>query len=383
MRGTVIKRGGSWSVVVEHGRNPITGNRIRRWHSGFATKREAEKARTEILSRLDKGTYVEPAKRTLGTFLVEDWLPAVQPRLQASTFDSYQRNVRLHVLPDIGAVAIQSLTPARLNAYYGKLLEDGRLDGKAGGLAPKTVRYIHGIIRKALADAARWNLVPRNVADLADPPKVRSGDNDMNTWTADQLGRFLAFVAEDRYLPAWTLAATTGMRRGEVLGLRWKDTDLAAGRLAIRQTLVSVAYEAKLSTPKTPKSRRSVSLDPRTVAVLKAWRTQQKADRLVGGPGYTETDLVFTREDGSPIHPDRFTQMFDKHVKASGLPRIRLHDLRHTYATLALSADVHPKVVSERLGHATVAFTLDVYSHAVPALHEEAADRVASLIFRP
>ena len=121
MRGTVIKRGGSWSVVVEHGRNPITGNRIRRWHSGFATKREAEKARTEILSRLDKGTYVEPAKRTIGAFLVEDWLPAVQPRLQASTFDSYQRNVRLHVLPELGAVALQSLTPARLNAYYGKL----------------------------------------------------------------------------------------------------------------------------------------------------------------------------------------------------------------------------------------------------------------------
>jgi integrase len=174
------------------------------------------------------------------------------------------------------------------------------------------------------------------------------------------------------------LAATTGMRRGEVLGLRWKDLDLDAGRLSIRQTLVSVAYEPKLSTPK---SRRSVKIDARTVAVLRSWRKRQLEERLESGSSYEESGLVFTREDGSLIHPDRFTQLFNKYVKHSGLPRIRLHDIRHTYATLALKAGVPSKTVSDRLGHATVAFTLDVYAHAIPEFDEEAADKVASLIF--
>ncbi len=204
----------------------------------------------------------------------------------------------------------------------------------------------------------------------------------MMTWTAGELGRFLDFVVDDRLYGAWVLAATTGLRRGEVLGLRWSDVDLDSGRLAVRQTLVSVAYETKFSTPKTKRGRRSVSLDATTVMALRSHRKRQLEERMEWGPAYQDSGLVVTRENGVLVHPDRFTQMFDKHVKNSGLPRIRLHDLRHTHATLALAAGVHPKVLSERLGHATVAFTLDVYSHAVPALQEEAAERVASLIFK-
>jgi integrase len=168
-----------------------------------------------------------------------------------------------------------------------------------------------------------------------------------------------------------------------VLGLRWIDIDLNASRLSVQQTLVSVAYETRFSVPKTARSRRSVSLDATTVAALRAHRKRQLEERMSWGQAYRDSGLVVTREDGTLVHPDRFTQMFDKHVKDAGLPRIRLHDLRRTHATLALAAGVHPKVVSERLGHATVAFTLDVYSHAVPALQEEAADRIAALIFKP
>jgi integrase len=382
VRGTVIKRGNSWAVVVEVGRDPNTGKRVRKWHSGYRTKRDAERARIEILSRLDHGTYVSPDRRTVGSYLEGDWLPAVKARLKASTWDSYSRNIRLHISPELGPIPLQALTATRLNELYASLTSEGRRDGN-GGLAPKTVRYLHGIIRKALADAIRWNLLQRNVADQADPPTIRSTAPEMTTWTADELARFLDFVSDDRLYAAWVVAATTGLRRGEVLGLRWMDIDLDASRLSVQQTLVSVAYETRFSVPKTAQSRRSVSLDATTVAALRAHRKRQLEERMSWGQAYQDSGLVVTREDGTLVHPDRFTQMFDKHVKHSGLPRIRLHDLRHTHATLALAAGVHPKVVSERLGHATVAFTLDVYSHTVRALQEEAADRVAALIFKP
>lgn len=247
---------------------------------------------------------------------------------------------------------------------------------------PRRSATLHRIVRKALADATRWNLLQRNFADQADPPTTRSTTSEMKTWPADDLSRFLTFVAEDRLYAVWVLAVTTGMRRGEVLGLRWSDVGLDAARVSVRQTLVSVAYETRFSTPKTPRSRRSISLDVTTVAALRAHRKRQLEERMAWGPAYLHSGLVVTREDGTLVHPDRFTQMFDKHVRHSKLPRIRLHDLRHTYPPLALAAGVHPKVVSERLGHATVTFTLDVNSHAVPALQEEAADRVAALIFK-
>jgi len=169
----------------------------------------------------------------------------------------------------------------------------------------------------------RWNLLQRNIADQADAPSSPPGSVEMKTWTAEELRRFLDFVASDRLYGAWVLAATTGLRRGEVLGLRCGDIDLEPGRLAVRQTLVSVAYETKFSTPKTKRGRRSVSLDATTVMALRSHRKRQLQDRMAWGPAYQDSGLVVTREDGSLVHPDRFTQMFDKH---SRLPRIRLHD---------------------------------------------------------
>ncbi len=379
MRGTVIKRGKSWCVVIDAGKDSA-GKRLRKWHSGYPTRKEAERARTEILSRLDHGTYVKPDRRTLGVFLVNEWLPAIQARIRPTTWDSYARNIRLHVVPNLGNERLQTPTPAKLNQFYAELLENGRV-GADSGLSRKTVRYVHGIVRKALADAVRWNLVQRNVADLADPPKVRAAGRDMQTWNAKELRSFLKQIAGERLYAAYLLPATTGMRRGEVLGLRWVDVDLKAARLSVRQSLVSVAYEIQFAEPKTARSRRSIALDRRTVAALRAWRKVQLEDRMLLGDEYENSGLVFTREDGRYIHPDRFSQLFDKLVAASKLPRIRLHDLRHTHATLALAGGVHPKVVSERLGHATVAFTLDAYSHAVPALQEDAADRIAATIF--
>jgi integrase len=176
------------------------------------------------------------------------------------------------------------------------------------------------------------------------------------------------------------VAALTGMRRGEVLGLRWADLDLDNGWLSVRQTLIVVDNHAQLSQPKTIRGRRQLALDPETIMVLRGHRRNQAAERLAAGPSWTPSDLVFTRQDGTPLHPEYVRRLFDRHLQRAELPRIRFHDLRHTHATLALQAGVHPKVVSERLGHTTVSITLDVYSHAIPGIQQDAASTVAALV---
>jgi integrase len=179
----------------------------------------------------------------------------------------------------------------------------------------------------------------------------------------------------------FTLAATTGMGRGELVGLRWRDVDLQEGRVSVQQTVVSVAYELRFSTPKTKRGRRSIPLDARTAAILREHRVRQNERRLLAGPLWSDLDPVFCRDDGGPIHPDYLSKTFEHLVALSSLPRIRLHDLRHTHATLALSAGIHPKVVSERLGHTGISITLDTYRHVVATLREGAAEAVARLVF--
>lgn len=176
------------------------------------------------------------------------------------------------------------------------------------------------------------------------------------------------------------MALTTGMRRGELLGLRWADVDLAVGRLVVKQTVVSVGYQVQFSEPKTARSRRTISLDPSTVATLKAHRSHQLEQRLAWGPAWRESEFVFTREDGSLIHPQSVSDAFERAVKQVSLPLIRFHDLRHTYATLALDAGMKPWDLSDRLGHSSVAFTLQAYRHAVQATQESAASVAASFI---
>lgn len=376
MRGHVRKRGSRWSVVVDIGRDPVTGKRQRRWHSGYSTRRDAEAARITILERLQRSEYVTPSKLTVGAFLTDDWLPAIEASLAPSTFESYARNIRFHIVPRIGHEPLQGLTAARLNAFYGERSKSGRRDGK--GLSPRSVRYLHAIIRHALADAVKWGRTVRNVADAAEPPSARRAKAPPpKTWSAAELRAFLESVRGDRLSALWTFYATTGARRGEALALRWNDVD--SDRVAIHATAVSVAYMVTSSRPKSERGRRNVALDAGTVSALREHHKRQLEERLTFGPAYADDSLVFCRKDGAPIHPERVSVLFRACVKAAGVPSIRLHDLRHTWASLALQAGVNPKVVSERLGHASVGFTLDTYSHAIPGLQQDAAETVAAL----
>ena len=203
----------------------------------------------------------------------------------------------------------------------------------------------------------------------------------MKTWTKEQLKKFLESVAEERLSPLWHTIAMTGMRRGEALGLRWSDVDLENGRLSVRRALIPSGREVIVSEPKTIKGRRVIAIDPGTIEVLKGQAARQLDEQKEWDDAWVETGLVFTQENGAALDPETVTRYFRQAVKRSMLPAIRLHDLRHTHATLALQAGIHPKVVSERLGHATISITLDTYSHAVPAMQEEAAALIAGLVF--
>jgi integrase len=380
MRGSVVKRGNGYSVVVELDRDPITGKRRQKWTSGYRTKRDAERALSEIIASVHGGSYVEPTRQTLAEF-TREWLAAIKPTIRPSTHYSYSRNLQLHVLPHLGSVQLRRVDAGMLNTLYAALLADGRKDYAGGGLSPRSVRYIHTIIHRALKDAVKWGRLARNPAEAADPPKA-AGRPESTTWTADQLRTFLEGTRSNRYSAAYLLLATTGLRRGEALGLRWQDLDLDASRASIRQTIIVIKHTVMIGTPKTAKGRRTVTLDSGTVTALREHRKQQAAERLLMGAGWTDNDLVFCHPDGAMVHPERFSRGFTEAVCRLGLPRIRLHDLRHGWATLALQAGIHPKVVQERLGHANIGITLDTYSHVTAGLHENAAEDVAAL-FRP
>ena len=376
MKGHTRRRGRTWTAIVDVPRGE-DNKRKQQWFNGFRTKKEAEQKLTEVLGSLRGGTFVEPSKQTVGAFM-DEWLTAIGPTIRPSTFRSYSMNVRCHITPRFGSTPLQNLTASAINALYGDLLATGRVVGK-GGLSPQTVHYVHVLLRKALAAAVKWNRLPKNPADSAEPPRQRQA-RTINTWTAAELRAFLARAGSDRLYAAFHLLGSTGLRRGEALGLHWRDIDLDGGTLAVTTTLLAVRGEVSWGEPKTAKGRRSVALDRGTIEVLRQHRTRQLEERLAWGGAYANEDIVFTRENGSAVHPDLFSQLFNRLVRDSELPRIRLHDLRHTHATLALQAGVHPKVVSERLGHAGIGITLDTYSHAIPAMEIDAAERVAALV---
>jgi integrase len=300
------------------------------------------------------------------------------------------QNRTLHSLTGEGSstsptAPLQRLTAPRIAAFYSELLAGGRREGK--GLAPKTVRNIHALLHRALKDAARWGYVPHNRADDVDPP--HGGSHQQQVLTPEQLRAFLAHVRGDRLYALWLLVATTGMRRAELAGLRWSDIDFARARLTPRLPRVVVNYQVHESDTKTASGRRSLALDPATLKELREHQRRQAEERAIAELA-DNNDLVFTWPDGRPLHPDLITDWFQRHAKRVvreqdgrtkvGLPAIRLHDVRHSYATAALAAGIPAKIISERLGHANVQITLDTYSHVIPGLDEQAAATVARLI---
>lgn len=380
-RGSVRQSGnGSWYLVVDIGSGSERKQTRRR---GFATKKEAQAELTRILTSLGEGTYVAPQRATVAEFLEQTWLPSVEHTIKPGTFESYRRNVRLHIAGrGLGMRLLQEVGPADLNALYRELMTGNEAHRP---LSPRSVAYIAAILHRAFRDAVRWQAITRNPAAAADPPRPGARP-EVKTWSAAQLKTFLQSLLEDRLAGCWWLLATTGMRRGEALGLRWSDVDFDRKTIRVTRTLITTDVQRKgapgftWGTPKTAKGRRTIALDDAAVAALKAHRKRQREERLAVGADYHDGDLVVCEPDGTPVHPKTISYRFAKAARAAGLPKIRLHDLRHTHATLALEAGVHPRIVQERLGHANVSITLDTYSHVDLDLQAAAAARVAALL---
>lgn len=345
---------------------------------GFTTRREAQAALVDLLATLQRGTFVRPEKVRLGEYLAA-WMDSLETSGRSpATVSSYRHTLRLHVVPYLGDVQLQALEAVDLDRLYRRLLESGRRNGAGGGLSRRTVRYVHIIVSAALSDAVAKGLLSRNPAAAATPPAAASTRApEMAWWRPEELRAFLSFVDGHELATLFRLAAVTGMRRGEVVGLRWIDVDLEAGRLTVRRQLTAVDYRVRWQSPKSDRGRRTIDLDPATVEVLASLKGER---RPAAGHESPTADLVFARPDGSALHPDRVSAVFDGLVARSGLRRIRLHDLRHTHAAHLIAAGVDSLTISRRLGHASVSFTLDRYGHLMPDAGANAAAAVAALL---
>ncbi|HMR96241.1 MAG TPA: site-specific integrase [Microthrixaceae bacterium] len=368
MHGYVAKRRDRYYAVIYEGRDPVTGKERRSWHPAGTDRAEAERL-TAKLARAETAKVDAVRSLTFGAYLTGQWLPAKKVQLATSTYRGYERNAQLHVIPTLGRITLRRLRYQHIESLYDSLMYP--TDGRA--LAPKSVYEIHLVIRGALADAHRRGLVTRNVADLARTPKQRAQQQVEGTaLTEDELRQLMRTAAGHRFFPLYWLTAMTGMRRNEVLGLKWPDIDFKRKRLHLNRGLVDVDYDLHETRGKTKSARRNIALDATTLSVLRGWRAFQAAEFDAVGID-NEERWVFTDGDGNPVHPQAVYQAFGRIVRNSGLPHMRFHDLRHTHGSLLIKEGIPVKVVSERLGHAHIAHTIQTYQHLLPGMQEDAA----------
>jgi integrase len=318
----------------------------------------------EALSNRNKGLVFEADNLKLGEYLGRWLADSVRDTVRPTTFERYEQMVRLHIRPVLGEVKLKNVTSAHVRGLYRQKLDDG--------LSPRTVQYVHVTLHKALKQAIADGLIPRNATEAVKPPQVRR--EEMRPLTAEQVKVLFEAAKGDRLEALYVLAVTTGLRQGELLGLKWDDIDLEVGTLQVRRTLTTAKGGPVLSAPKTKGSRRTVRLSQMALEALRSHLERQLGEIDRAGSLWRENGLIFASEAGEPL--DRryiTTHRFKPLLKRAGLPQIRFHDLRHTCATLLLSKNVNPKVVSEMLGHATIAITLDTYSHVLPTMQESAA----------
>ena len=370
---------GSWEIYLDIGLDPLTGQRLRHYETIKGSKKPAKQRLAELEVSIEKGSYIKPKRTTLAEWL-NNWLNGyVSTNCGVRTTQSYQSEVRCHLIPALGAIPLTHLQPQQLQNYYAHALSHGRIDGK-GGLSARTVQYHHRILSEALNHAVKIGLLVRNVAKVADPPHPER--RNMATLALEDIPKFLKATQETPYYVLFYTALYTGMRLGEILGLRWCDVDLDMAFLSVVQTLYKRSGVCKMLNPKSSHSRRRIALSSSLVLLLREYQAEQQTQRILLGKLPSDTDLVFSHLDGKPLDPGVVSHTFAKVLKKARLPHIRFHDLRHTHATLLLKRGIHPKIVSERLGHANIVITLDTYSHVLPGLQERAAEHFDDLVTR-
>lgn len=368
MQGCVRKRGKKWAIIVDLPRR-YDEPRRQKWFSGYSTKREAERDMPRILTELYSGTLIEVTDMSVAEYL-RHWLTAyASVNVSGKTLEGYTQLIEQRIIPELGHVPLARLTPIAIQAFYSKQLKSGGREGRA--LSARTVLHTHRVFREALRHAVKWEMLSRNPADSVEPPRPRATVVSV----LDEKGclRLTSAVRGTDYEVPVLLAMRTGMRRGEIFALRWADVDLERAVAQVTRSLQQTKEGLSFKEPKSAKGRRQLALSPETVAALKSHKARQATLRLLLGAGYADGDLVCPRADGTPVRPNTFSGAFKSYVARRGFGDLRFHDLRHTHASLLLKANIHPKIVSERLGHATIGITLDTYSHLLPGMQEAAA----------
>lgn len=373
MKGHIVERSpGKWAIVLDV---PSEGKRRRKWHTFHGTKRQAETECARLIAELAGGNYVEPAKTTLREYFVQ-WLKHEKGNVSPKTLQRYEELLLKNVAPIIGGVTLNKLSAASIDLAWGKLLESGRRDGK-GGLSPRTVHHCRRVMLTAMDQAVKWDLLKRNPVALTRPPKVER--KQMEAYSAPQTAVLLDELRASRVFIPVLLAALCGMRRGEIIALRWKDIDLAGAIIAVTRSAEQVGTEVRYKETKSGKAR-TVALSSTVLEELRRHRLGQAEEQLKLGIRPSEESFVVAQIDGAPLKPVSLTHEWTRLLAKTDLPRIRFHDLRHSHATQLLAAGVHPKIASERLGHSTVGITLDLYSHVMPGMQANAAEQVDAAI---
>jgi integrase len=382
----------SWTIVIELGRDPETGKRKRIYRSFRGNKREAEIEMAKLISEYDKGLLLD-TKITFGEYL-QKWLEDYcKVRLSPNTYRRYSQILNLRVIPKLGAIPLEKLRPLHLQTFYKELIEGPRLDGKKGPLSQASLVYHHRVIHKALDTAVKQQLIPYNIADSVELPKNQKElityypDDEIDNTQAvkvldeQQVNYMLEKARETPYYALLFLAVRTGMRRGELLALRWTDIDERQKIIKVRQTIGYTPEKGIFfKAPKTKNSRRNIDVSEDAIKVLKNHRKQQHEKKLLLGPNYNDYDLVFCQDNGLPMHPDTISSWFPEFLERIGLPRLNFHCLRHTHASLLLKAGVDVKIISERLGHSSVRITYDIYSHLMPGMQRTAVEKLEQLL---
>jgi integrase len=371
MRGHIRERSpGRWAIILEQ-HDSATGKRKRKWHSFHGTKRQAQIECARLISEMKGGTYLEPNKTTVAQFL-DRWLEHTKSQVTPKSLERYAGLVNQNIVPMLGAVHLSKLKPAQISAAYSTALASGRKDG-TGGLSPRTVGHMHRVLKQALGQAVRWELLGRNPADAVDPPKVDW--KPMQTYDLPQTAELIEAVRGTPLLVPALLAVLCGLRRGEICALRWRNVDLVTGQISVVESLEQTKAGLRFKSPKSGKGR-TVALSAMVVEELRSHRVRRAQELLRFGVGLSDDDLVIAHADGSVVQPIYISQHWARTIRTTELAHLRFHDLRHAHATHLLANGVHPKVASERLGHSKVGITLDLYSHVIPGMQEDAAAMV-------
>jgi len=374
--GSICRRSdGTWQAQATVGFDPATGKSKRKTFYGKTRKEVVDKMQ-KVLVEFKTGNYIEPTALTIGQWL-DDWHQGRKPHISENTHELLGTMIRCHLNPVLGAIRLKDLRTRDIQKLLNEKFSSGRVDGR-GGLSPRTVKHIHSALNGALRQAVKERLLLHNPCEGVELP--RKVNREMRTFSREDLQLFLAKTKNHPHYPAFLLTIGTGLRRGELLGLRWSDVDFHKGMLSIKQQIVRGRHGLLFGEPKTPKSKRSIALHKELIDVLKAHKKQQNEVRLLLGAAYADHGLVFCREDGMPLDPCQFARQFGAAVKRAGLEKIRFHDLRHSYATLSLEAGVSLKAIQEVLGHTSITMTGDIYGHVTERMRQEAADKIGAVL---